>query len=154
MTNNLLTVLNKTEYRMKNLISVTFGLCLLFSVSDLSGQCATWDSSPRIDDAKNAHSIYRQALKIKDNILAFENWKIAYEIAPSADGKRDYHFTDGAAMYKRMFEEETDEAKKKEYSSRAVQLYDEAISCYESKGIALKCNTDECIAKKIGQSLH
>lgn len=123
-----------------------FGL----STNHLSAQCATWEGNAKIDDAKNAHSIYRQAIKTKDYDLAFKNWQIAYDIAPAADGKRDYHFIDGAGLYKQMFEQETDEAKKKEYAEKAIALYDEAIACYKSKGIILKQATDENYQKKIG----
>jgi len=136
---------------MKRIIS-PFILLLLTTiiVTDINGQCATWDGSPKVDDAKNAHSIYRQAIKTKDYELAFKNWQIAYDIAPAADGKRDYHFIDGAAIYKHMYEQEADEAKKKEYADKAVALYNEAISCYQDKGIILKQATDENYKKKIG----
>ena len=131
----------------------TFGIIAAFLFlgyySALS-QCETWNDSPRIDDARNAHSIYRQAMKINDFQLAFDNWKIAYEIAPAADGKRDYHFIDGAAIYKQKYEQATDDATKKEYSEMAMNLYDQAIDCYTSGTIPVKCNGGDCLKEKLG----
>jgi tetratricopeptide (TPR) repeat protein len=118
-------------------------------VFDASAQCETWVNSPQVDDLKNAHSIYRQALKINDFNIAFENWKKAFEGAPAADGKRDYHYIDGAALYKNKFESATDEAQKKEFAQKAIDLYDQAIACYESRGIILPCNTDKCYREKV-----
>lgn len=135
---------------MKRIVSVLTGLLLILNYADVIGQCETWEGSPRVDDAKNAHSIYRQALKTNDMILAFDNWKIAYEIAPAADGKRDYHYIDGAALYKQKFEQESDETMKAGFAQRALNLYDQAIECYKNKAITLKCITDECYEKKIG----
>lgn len=126
-------------------------LTSLFSMMTvmLVGQCETWVGSPKMNDAENAHSIYRQALKIEDWDIAFENWQIAYDIAPAADGKRDYHFTDGAKLYLHKFKNETDAAKKKEYADKYVQFYDLAIACYGDKGISLPCKTDDCYNKRI-----
>ena len=134
---------------MKNLFSLLTGLLIIFGFQYGNSQCTTWQDSPRMEDARNAHSIYRQALKVNDFALAFDNWKIAYDIAPAADGKRDYHFIDGAAIYKQKFENETDADKKKEYAQRSIELYDEAIACYAANSIAITCNTDDCIDKKI-----
>ena len=116
-----------------------------------NAQCATWNDSPQKDDAENAHSVYRQALKTEDYALAFENWKKAYEIAPAADGKRDYHFTDGSKLYVEKFKTETDAAKKEEYKKRAVELINEAVACYEAGSInPSSCKDAECIQKRIG----
>ena len=114
-------------------------------------QCATWNDSPKKEDAENAHSIYRQAMKTKDYKLAFENWKKTYAIAPAADGKRDYHFTDGAQLYLNMFKKEKDAAKKEEYKNKSLSLIDDAIACYNSGAItSSRCSDDACIQKRIG----
>ena len=134
---------------MSKLVSTFAALLTIMMVYDASAQCETWVGSPQVDDLKNAHSIYRQALKINDFSIAFENWKKAYEGAPAADGKRDYHFIDGAAIYKQKFETATDEAKKQEFAQRAIDLYNEAIECYKSRGIVLPCTTDKCYDEKV-----
>ena len=139
---------------MKSLIgkfSLLLSLLLLAQIT--YGQCETWNESNLREDAENAHSIYRQAIKTNDFKLAFEYWQTAYEIAPAADGLRDYHYMDGIKLFKDKFKNETDEAKKKEYKETILRLYDEAVACYEARAIKLKCSTDDCYDKKIGYIL-
>ena len=71
-----------------------------------SAQCETWIDSPSKEQAENAHTVYRQSLKDKDYELAFEHWEKAYELAPAADGRRDYHYTDGAILYKQKLKDD------------------------------------------------
>ena len=133
------------------LISVALAILMLSISSNTFGQCESWEGHPKQEDGENAHSIYRQAIKGKDWATAFEYWQIAYDIAPAADGKRDYHYTDGVTLYVNMYKNETDEAKKAEYVAIIDRLYSEAIACYESKSITLKCgDSDECFQKRIG----
>ncbi len=131
-----------------------FLLAIIFTVTTTTlgnSQCASWNDSPQKEDAENAHSIYRQAMKSKDYILAFENWEKAFGIAPVADGKRDYHFTDGAQLYLNLFKSETDAAKKEEYKNKSLSLIDDAIACYNLGAItSSKCTNDACIRKRIG----
>lgn len=136
---------------MKNRLFLFAALTLgFFSSLSLSAQCENWVGKPIQTDAENAHSIYRQAIKGNDYATAFENWKIAYKLAPAADGKRDYHYTDGIALYKHMLASVTDEKTKAEYHAAILRLYDEAIDCYKNKKISVKEGTDEAIDLKIG----
>lgn len=137
--------------RILNRLMMVAVLNAIFALS-VSAQCENWNGSPKMNDAENAHSIYRQALKAKDYDLAFENWQKAFEIAPAADGKRDYHYVDGAALYLEKFKNETDAAKKKEYADKATGLIDQAISCYEAGALDLaSCKgVENCYEKKIG----
>ncbi len=131
--------------------ATTIALILTFFSVNVFAQCESWEGSAKQTEGEEAHSIYRQALKGKDFATAYEYWQIAYDIAPAADGKRDYHYTDGVALYVNMFKTETDEAKKAEYIEKIDMLYDKAIACYNSKSISLKCgDTDECYQKRIG----
>ena len=119
--------------------------------TSLSAQCETWEGSPRQDDAMSAHSIYRDAIKQEDFKLAFENWKVAYELAPAADGKRDYHYTNGVELYKKKLESATTDADKQTAKEMIEKLYDQAIACYQNKAITISdCNNDACYDKKIG----
>jgi len=134
--------------RTKTLLATIF---IIASVTLGNAQCANWMDSPQKEDAENAHSIYRQAIKTGDFELAFENWEKAFSIAPAADGKRDYHFTDGAKIYLNKFKSETDAAKKEEYKNKSLSLTSEAIACYNSGGItSSKCSDDACIQERIG----
>lgn len=125
-------------------------LLAVFSATFANAQCENWNGKPTQTDAENAHSIYRQALKAADYTTAFENWQIAYKLAPAADGKRDYHYTDGVALYKHMLTNVTDEKVKAEYHSQILKLYEQAINCYLSKSITTKNGTDDELNAKIG----
>lgn len=122
----------------------------VFSANFVNAQCENWIGKTTQTDAENAHSIYRQALKAGDYKTAFENWEIAYKLAPAADGKRDYHYTDGVTLYKNMLTNVTDEKTKAEYHAQIIKLYDQAIACYQSKSISTKNGTDDELNAKLG----
>lgn len=128
------------------------GIMSFLFIFSAHAQCENWNNSPKKDDAESAHSIYRQALKSEDFELAFTNWQKAYEIAPAADGKRDYHYVDGAALYAHKFKNETDSEKKKEYAAKAIELWDAAIQCYKAGALDLESckGVENCYEKKIG----
>ncbi len=137
---------------MKNLLAIV--LFIVFAVNAGISQCENWVGKKFEEDAKNAHSIYRQSLKIKDYKLAFEYWRQAYKLAPAADGKRDYHFWDGIKLYKMEYDKAVDPAVKKKYVDTIMMLYDAMADCYANKGIQLKgCNTDSCYNEKVGYVL-
>ncbi len=137
---------------MTQLSKLLFASVLALATVTLgNGQCASWLDSPQKEDAENAHSIYRQALKDKDYVIAFENWEKAFSIAPAADGKRDYHFTDGAQLYLAKYKTETDAAKKEEYKNTYISLIDQALACYRNGSIvSSKCPDGSCINARIG----
>ncbi|MFK7809025.1 MAG: hypothetical protein AB8F74_14575 [Saprospiraceae bacterium] len=116
---------------LRQLFKGTFLLlaATLFS-NALSAQCATFKDSPKEEDGMAAHSIYRDAIKAKNYEEAFPNWKIAYEIAPAANGTNYLHYSDGRKIYKDMFDKETDTAKKQEYVNMIMKLYDGQLQCY------------------------
>jgi hypothetical protein len=125
-------------------------LMMVFAFVSVNAQCETWIGSAQKDAAENAHSIYRAAIKTDDFKIAFENWKIAYGIAPAADGNRDFHYTDGIILHKTLYKNATDDAQKKAYAAEILKLYDQAIECYKSKSIKLKCDADEdCYSNRI-----
>lgn len=126
-------------------------ILIVFNVT-VDAQFKTWIGTTFEEEATDAHSIYRQALKAKDWDVAFENWQKAYDMAPAADGKRDYHFIDGVKLYVHKFQNETDEAKKTEYKENINRLYDEAVQAYTNRDIKpSSCGDDAgCYDKKIG----
>ncbi len=133
---------------MKVLTSVC---ALLFMTCMTYAQCETWNNSPRKDEAEEAHVLYRQALKSKDYQTAFEQWQIAFGIAPAADGQRTTQFTDGIEIYKHFYENETDAAKKEEDKNKVMELYDQAVECMKNKSIVYKNCTDKtCTDQRIG----
>ncbi len=131
----------------KNILFFTFLICIVYSQTAVS-QCETWVSSPDKETAENAHSNYRSALKMKDFDLAYNEWQKAYEIAPAADGRRDFHYTDGIKIYKEQIKNGGDKAS---LSQKILELYDQAAHCYESGAITLKNCDDGCATRKAGQ---
>ncbi len=113
-------------------------------------ECKNWNDSPQKGDGEAAHSIYRSALKSNDWQVAIENWQIAYDIAPAADGKRDFHFTDGIKIYEHLLKEATDDTKKEEYKAEILRLYSECMVCYEQHAIVMSDCDDDCYNSKVG----
>ena len=142
---------NTINMKLQNLILL---FLFLFTVSFASAQfvCTTWNDSPKKEQGEEAHSIYRQALKSgsEDWALAEEYWNIAYDIAPAADGKRDFHLTDGIKIYKNKLKTATDEEEKEKYKAKIISLYEECVACYEQKVVELNDCDDDCYNSKVG----
>jgi hypothetical protein len=119
--------------KMKKYLLIPF--IAFLSMQYISAQCNNWNDIPEKDQAENAHVIYRQSVKTKLYKEAYPQWKIAYELAPAADGKRASHFIDGVEIHRELLKTLTDEAKIKEYKEIINRLYDEAIACYQSGAI-------------------
>ncbi|MCI5082251.1 MAG: hypothetical protein MRY78_11170 [Saprospiraceae bacterium] len=135
---------------------VIIALVSILGTQSAFAQCQTWADLSNKDEVEGFHSVYRQFLKDKtaDDLvaldqenfkIAFDAWKKAYEAAPAADGKRDWHFTDGAKLYTAMFKKESDAAKKDEYAQKAISLYEEAANCLDNGAITMPGNKDEYI---------
>ena len=133
---------------------VTCAVICIIAMSTGQAQYNSWVGQSYEGEASDYHSIYRQALKGEDWKIAEENWRKAYEMAPLADGKRDYHFIDGAKIYVHKFSTETDAAKKEEYKAEIAKLYDQAIEAYDKRLIeSSKCtgaDDDKCYDALIG----
>ena len=132
---------------MKYFVNV---LILLLLTLNLGAQCANWDNSEFKDDAENYHVIYRQALKAQNYEVALENWEKVFQIAPAADGKRDVQYFDGVELLLHKFNAETESKKRADLSKRIISLYDQAVQCYKSGSIALKCNSGDCLKTTLG----
>ncbi|TVR83106.1 MAG: hypothetical protein EA409_03420 [Saprospirales bacterium] len=138
--------------KTKLLLTTIFaGLWFFGLETSATSQCESWTDLPNKEDVINAHSIYRQAIRVNDMEIAYENWKIAYQNAPTADGQRDFHFTDGIAIYKYLIGQTEDEDEIARYREKIIQLYEQCASCYKMGTIALRsCNTQECYDKRAG----
>lgn len=138
--------------RINKSITLIFLFVLgLASLSNLDAQCETWIGSPDEGKLTDAHTIYRGHMKAKDLDSAFEHWQIAYEGAPAADGKRDFHYTDGIKIHKHLLAKATDDAKKEEHKKMILKLYDEVIGCFESGSITMKIPAEERVAYLLGR---
>ncbi|NJK83019.1 MAG: hypothetical protein HC912_03585 [Saprospiraceae bacterium] len=117
-------------------------LVVAFTVEALA-QCATWNSLPNKVEIEEAHVLYRDFFKTKNYKEALSYWKKAYEAAPAADGKRDWHFSNGVDMYLELFKAETDAAKKEEYKQTILTLYNEWVKCVEAGSIEISGSTNK-----------
>ncbi|MBT8219047.1 MAG: hypothetical protein KJP00_04450 [Bacteroidia bacterium] len=99
-------------------------------IQEPTTKCKTWINNPNQSMAMDYHVLYRDAIRKGRMDEAFPLWEEAYKIAPAADGKRDYHFTDGAKLYADKLARAKDEASKKEYIDKIGAMYEEAIECY------------------------
>ncbi len=130
---------------------ILFSALSFIAISGYSfAQCNNWNDLPNKDAIEDAHVIYRQEVKAKNYEAAFEHWKTAYEAAPTADGRRDFHYQDGIAIYTHFFKNTTDETKKEEYKNKILELYKAMINCYESRAIEVKDCDEDCYNSKIG----
>ncbi|MEO1518800.1 MAG: hypothetical protein AAFV95_27545 [Bacteroidota bacterium] len=124
--------MRKSRFILFGLTSIFF-LSGLFS-SPLLAQCGKFTDSPKESEGLEAHVLYRDQVKAKNFDAAFDQWQIAYAIAPAADGKRPFHYTDGRAIYMHKFKNSSDDAAKKEFAEMILKLYDEQINCYGKDG--------------------
>jgi tetratricopeptide (TPR) repeat protein len=144
----------KTEIQLimkfKNFALLAFIIAL--GTAQAFAQCGTWNELDNKEYLEGQHSVYRSLLKTNDYAKALPVWKEVYEAAPAADGKRDFHYTDGIKMYMSEHEVSTDESRKTELSANIQRLYDEAANCYEQQAIFLsKCgDNQDCYNKRIG----
>jgi hypothetical protein len=92
-------------------------------------RCFTFDQSPYPDDAINAHVIYRAFINKEEYPEALPYWRTAYSMAPAADGMRTTHYSDGARLYRYLFEGTTDDALKTKYVDSVRLIYDHGIYC-------------------------
>lgn len=134
---------------------LTIFLVILFAVQfeavAQTAECKTWNDSPRKEEGENQHSIYRPLVRNQNYERAFPHWQKAFNIAPAADGKRDYHYEDGITIYKYFLETATDEAKKVEYKQKILDLYRGMINCYENRVITVRDCDDLCYKAVIGK---
>ncbi|MEN0004386.1 MAG: hypothetical protein AAF798_09590 [Bacteroidota bacterium] len=87
---------------------------------------------------KNKEVADLEALDAENFNIAFTAWEEAFNLAPGADGARDWHFTDGAKFYIVKYKKEADEAKKKEYADKVVELLTTGAKCIEDGTIKIK----------------
>jgi len=73
-------------------------------------------------------------VKMKKYEEALPQWEKAYSIAPAADGRRNYHFTDGIKIYNHLYSIEKDPAKKQAHLNKVFELYDALADCYGDVG--------------------
>jgi len=127
-----ITMLRTFNYTFIFVMLLSFGWSAPLAAQDSA--CVTFEGSGKKDMAMEAHVLYRDQVKLKNFDAAYDNWMKAYEMAPAADGKRAFHYSDGRKILMHKYKNETDEAKKKELAAQILKLYDEQMVCYGADG--------------------
>ncbi len=84
--------------------------------------------------ALQSFSLYREDFKNENYEGALTNWNYVYNNAP---GLREQTYKDGEQMYKKFFKEATDEAKKKEYFDKLMEIYDNRAICWGKSALTI-----------------
>ena len=80
--------------------------------------------------AETAFVLYKDFLKVKNYPEALRQWRIAYHIAPGSNGRVKYHFEDGVAIYKNLFDNTEDKKLKSAYVDTMMLIYDKRKECF------------------------
>jgi len=132
-------------------------MAVILLSTEMYAQCDTWNGADNMDELTDAHTVYRGLIKSEDYASAEEYWQKVYDAAPAADGKRDFHFTDGAKIYINKYKNAADDAQKKEYADKAISFYNEAVACYEAGTLSSKRGKEAAIAtlySKMGYDMY
>ena len=126
--------------RLHCTLCVLFALFAFAQVAQAQDACVNWNtlSAAEKERAETAHVVYRGIVNTMDDRpeaerdyeQAYEQWKIAYDLAPAADGGRPFHYSDGRKIFTQRFKNATDAAAKKEAADMVLKLYDEQVACY------------------------
>lgn len=99
-----------------------------------TGPCGTFKDSHDEETALNAHVIYRDFLKQENYAEALPYWRIAYRLAPAADGQRNTHFADGIRFYEHFLSKADNEARQRALIDSIFLMYDHIEECYGEVG--------------------
>lgn len=147
-----LSYVDKEKTQMKNLgiLSLLIFICactpkVTEQVVDLSStpvgevdkRCFKFTDLPNSQAVIESHVLYRDFIRNNDFDNAYPLWKIAYEAAPAADGRRDFHFTDGIKIYNHKRKNTTDSTLVKAYMDTIDNIYMHWMYCSDDKGYVL-----------------
>jgi len=87
----------------------------------------------KADMITDKYNIYRDAIKVKDYEKAFTDWVDVYNVAPATNGRIDYVFRDGIKIYNARLKTEKNEAIRKTYIDKLLEIYEKAPKCFPEK---------------------
>lgn len=82
------------------------------------------------DQAETAFVLYRDFVKAGEMDKALPLWKTAYNLAPGANGRIQYHYDDGIKIYTDLFKKSTNKAQKQAYVDTVMMIYDKRAECF------------------------
>lgn len=92
--------------------------------------CVTWNGKSFMDYALEQHVIYRDFIRRGNLAEAYPEWRIAFELAPAADGQRATHFEDGIQLFDYFLQQEADTLEKKPWLDSILHMYNRMGNCY------------------------
>ena len=101
-------------------------------VKEDTNPCITFDelSASDRDGVETAYVLYKDRIKAEEYTEAKPLWEKAYYGAPAANGSIKYQFEDGIKIYKWLYENESDSAKKQVYADSIMAIYDKRVECF------------------------
>jgi len=98
-------------------------------------QCATIDQISNRDEIEEACVLYRNHLR-NDNIeKALNYWTKVYTHAPALNGRYNYVYSDGRALYTLRFNNTRKRKEKKYYAEFVFRLYEQEKICFPGREI-------------------
>jgi tetratricopeptide (TPR) repeat protein len=98
----------------------------------LNHPCATFAdlSASDRDNAENNYIFYKDLVKVNKFEQAYDHWRVAYDLAPSSNGRIKYQFDDGVAIFKYFFQQAETEEAKIAFMDSVMTVYDKRIECF------------------------
>lgn len=90
------------------------------------------------DKAETAYVLYKDQVKQGNFEAALPIWKVAYGLAPAANGSIKYQYEDGIKIYKSFYDGTTDSALKQTYLDTILSIYDKRAECYPADALTVK----------------
>lgn len=99
---------------------------LAMSAQNLSGTSINdrLENNPDSAEVLQSISLYREAFKSQNYVDAIEPWEFAFTKAPLAQSRL---YTDGAWMFETLISKEADAAKKQEFFTKLMNIYDQRM---------------------------
>lgn len=133
----------------KALLPIFSFMLVAFAIT--AQDCKTWNGLADMEHLLEQHSVYRDNVKLENYADAIDAWEEVYAKAPAADGKRDFHYTDGIKIFKHKLKSAA-EGDKAGIKSKIIEMYDGCIACYNAGVLSIK-GGKEAVEKRIGYLL-
>ena len=82
------------------------------------------------EQVETAFVLYKDFIKTGNYTEALKYWRVAYTTAPGSNGRVKSHFEDGAAIYRYLYGQTSDNARKKLYVDTIMSIYDKKVECF------------------------
>lgn len=99
--------------------------------------CPKFDDAPNPDLALENYVLYRDFMRTREWLQAWDYWQKVYAEAPAADGRRNTVFFDGIRLHEYFMSQESDSLEREKHIDAILALYDEMIQCYPEGGMAV-----------------